>query len=261
MSAANESPTPRGPQRDREEQGLEPARATLPPPGAAPRPAGEPTEYADRPGDTCGAYTILQLCEQAHWEVTGEPLCLHDWDHKTKSKEVRNHIKACEKCARWTRNAKRAYEKLVDDVESALHSAPREAELLPAAPTDLVLMRLPPPASGQSPLDACTVHLKWQEPSAPGHAEAPAWSVAVELLPEENDEKVLARLSGCSVLLEWQLSGRDSPEQVLTRLNPGPRRKLASDPRATAVSNPKEELRGVPFTLTLLDLARKAAGD
>src|SRR5262249_49330576 len=60
-------------------------------PGRERRPA--PTQHL------CGLYAVLDLCEQAHRDVTGKPLCLNDCDLRTE--EIREHLRECPLCARW----------------------------------------------------------------------------------------------------------------------------------------------------------------
>jgi len=219
-------------------------------------------------GGTCGTYTILQLCEQAHWDVIGDGLCLSDWDPRAKAKEIRSHLKECPDCARWYRNARRAYEKLGDDVESVLPEPcfltppqPRVPILCQAADDKTVLIELKPNA-GPGLLEKCTVHLKWEREG--DQPVAPRWSVSVKLMSTEtgNDEQTLKKLSGSSVLLERQVAGRPDSEHILTRLEFDAAKNLVSiAPRETEVADPKADLESTQFTLTLLDWGKETRSD
>ena len=233
---------------------------------AGPEPdRGEP----DDPQDTCGDFEILDICEQAHRDVTGQPLCLEDRDVRTE--QIRSHLERCARCQRWYRNARRAYRRLAGDGTAAAPEpltkyVPRQRrakEVKPAAKgPNLFLQKLEALPDGQG-LDGLTVLLEWHR-EAQGPADGGRWWLTLRLTARRNDDAaggdddVLRRLNGYGVRVERQVRGKDAPDQAVTRLGFDSQKNLVSIPRSLDSTHPRQ---ADFFVLTLLDRVKGVEGD
>jgi hypothetical protein len=219
---------------------------------------------------TCGAFSILDLCEQAHRDITKQALCLRDEDLRTE--EIRRHLSDCPECARWYRSACGAYTRLSGSVTLSrrpIHPYPPRRrtwdEIVPAAESPgIVLLRVKGNREEGEGLDALDLFLEWvQEARGQTKAGSP-WSVTLKLLSRENDPEfgyerdVLEQFDGYAVQLERLVVDRSEPEKIVTRLGFDAEQNLVSIPRVLDSAGPKET---TTITLTLLDRVDQVIGD
>ncbi|HYT87550.1 MAG TPA: hypothetical protein VEL76_02420 [Gemmataceae bacterium] len=221
----------------------------------------------------CGTFTVLDLCELAHRDVTQQPLCLGDQDVRPREADMRRHLEGCGPCSRWYRNARRAYERLAGDVPAAATPPAAQAESQRRKPRTIraaagapgcVLQKLPP-LNGAALLDGLAVQLVWnREPRKAGAPGKGRWWVTVKLLSRQNDaaegnaEATLEQLDGFGVRIAFHLRGRQEVEEVVTRLGFDAQQNLASIPRSLTFAQPRET---ETVTLALLDRAETIADD
>jgi hypothetical protein len=203
---------------------------------------GNPAVPQAAPGEvqeTCGTYSILELCEQAHWDATSQGLSLSNWDPKVRAEEVHNHLDGCPACARWYGNALRAYEGLGEEIDALLANAeppgqPRRPLPLPESAPGHVRQRLPaeqgPDAMAQRAID-----LDWAQEAAG------RWGLTVKVNDATGD-------SGGVALVEFQAAGPIDPDHLVLPLSPDADGNLASSAHTVAVADPNE-VRSVTVTL------------
>jgi hypothetical protein len=189
------------------------------------------------PAPTCQAYSILDICEQAHRDARRGTLCLPDEEVDTE--EVHRHLKVCPLCARLYRNAYRAYEGLgvEEPGQEPYQPIARRPEPIPAAEGPHCQVQLKPAPAGQG-LDALTVLLEWERESG-RHSPSgePRWWLTLKLLsvhvdPERgSDEAALRCFDGRLLRLNLQVAGGE-PIQTLTRFGFDADRNLVSVPRS-----------------------------
>jgi len=218
----------------------------------------------------CSAFSILDLCELAHRDVTRQALHLRDEDIRTE--EIRDHLSACMECGRYYRSACAAYTRLCGDVVLSLQPvAPytpraRTAEEISAAAElpGVVLQRVEGLGAEGEGLDALNLFLEWKQESRTHKKGGGRWSVTLKLLAQGNDPEfgyekpVLERFDGYAVQFERLVRGRDEPDRIMTRLSFDAEQNLVSIPRTLGGAGPTET---ATITLTLLDRANEVVGD
>jgi hypothetical protein len=245
------------------EVGPEPRVPTVPgteggtgPPGSTPGTGEVSTsreeDRAQAHSHTCGLFAVLDLCEQAHRDVTGKPLCLNDQDLRTQ--EIKAHLATCPLCQRWYHNARRAYARLARQAaETApkpiLAYKPRPRVPIPilagARGPDVVYQRLKPEPEGEH-LDALSLLLDWNKVSRGrrGNKGKGRWWLTLKFLsrqndPEGNKEEDLQRYEGLRIRLATRAGGVAEPDQV-TRLGLDPQRNLVSTPCCLGLTHPND---------------------
>jgi hypothetical protein len=242
-------------------------------PASPPSPSEQETdlEKALELAPTCPTFSVLDICEQAHRDVTKQPLCLAERDVQTET--LRLHLKECPICSRWYKNACRAYERLASPATSAVPELLARYDPQPRPPVPIrrvaggpgyVLQKLTP-LYGAFLLDAMTVYLEWdREPRKQGKVGTARWWITMKLLSREsdidegNEEAMLKTLDGFSVRLEFRARGQAKTEEVVTRLGFDEKKNLVSIPRSLAFARPKETGE---VTVTLLDRVEGIEGD
>lgn len=265
MTATGEPTTPRPPDNGTEQnRGETSSRET----------SFRETERKKHPAASraCERYSILDLCEQAHRDVTGQPLCLRDEDLRTA--EIRQHVQGCRECARWYNNAKAAYERFPGDVipvapQPILPYEPRmrtSQQIVPAAQgTGFFLQRLKGFGSEGEGLDACELYLEWKrETRNSGKKGGERWWVTLRLQLLENDPTFgydraeLERFNGYEVRLERWVPDRTEPDSIVTRMKFDAQQNLVSIPRPLDAIGPGET---ETIRLTLLERVDEVVGD
>jgi hypothetical protein len=249
-----------------------PGRATEPSPVPSENPdilhpeGGLPEEVPRKHSRTCGAFSILDICEAAHRDTRQRRLCLRDED--VRLDEIHRHLLLCPICARWYRNAARAYEPEAWEPAAAGNGLPpyQPRERAPVAwrragkATDL-WQQLDPAGPDAEGLDRCTVVLEWSpEPWGAGQTR---WWLALHLHPEGvpglgtgNSPALLRQFEGFSLRLERRLRG-EQVEQIVTRLDSDSQGGLVTVARC--VGGGPQETQGVK--LIPLEKARDVVGD
>jgi hypothetical protein len=248
-------------------------RSEAPAPPAAPtQPLPANATTGTDPARTCGAFSILDLCEQAHRDVTRKALCLRDEDLKTA--ELLAHLETCPECARWYGNAHRAYERLSGDLAPLVLEPLVPYQAKPRTSREIVcaaegrgfrLQRLKKSDPGGQGLDALELFLEWtQEARGRGQKGKRRWWVTLKLFSRDNnaefgyDRAVLQRYDGYGVRLQRWVPERSEPEQVVTRLGFDAQQNLVSIPRSLDSVGPSEE---ETISLALLDRVEETVGD
>jgi hypothetical protein len=90
-------------------------------PGRIHTAAPSPSE-GEQPADqslTCGRFPVLAICEKAHRDRTGRPLCLGSPDFPAEQIQHHLDVEGCPICRRWYDNAFAEYGRLVPVVRRA----------------------------------------------------------------------------------------------------------------------------------------------
>jgi len=194
---------------------------------------------------------ILDICELAHRDARGAPLCLPEGG---QTEEVRYHLAQCTLCARLYRNASRAYAEEVNDRAREPYApvarAPQGFAAAVGAGCRLQQLR---PAEGGQGLDRLTVLLEWNRESG-RPTGAPRWWLTLRV-PSAHadsdrgaDEAVLRRFDGFKLRVRLELAGRQLV-QAVTRLGFDPQRNLVSVPRSLPGAQPQKAERVTLFPL------------
>jgi hypothetical protein len=215
-------------------------------------PAATPARAEDKPRlhpHTCGLFAVLDICEIAHRDVAGKPLCLGDAD--LREPILRDHLERCPVCQRWYRNARRAYERLAERGASpgAGGVLPRPRRLsrvkLVAGGSDVVLLESEPEPGAES-LNSLAMLLDCRKDPRPGVGPAgkSRWWLTLKFMARGteytgNDEEELKLYDGLRVRLDFPGLGESEPLSVVTRLGLDPQRNLVSSPRALEVADPR----------------------
>jgi hypothetical protein len=209
----------------------------------------------------------LEICDQAHREVTGQPLCPDQPD--ARAEEVRRHIDqaTCPDCLRWFRNALRAYQKLaapaprrpvlaVRSVPAPLarpHLGPRErpaknVTLAAGGEPNKHVVQEVEPVPGGAGLDALALSLDWHRSSESPAPDGPRWWLALKFTAKDadpNHERQLRELDGHLLTFTLRAFAGAETTSVEARLGLDQDGRLVSTPKPLPIGPREQALVGL----------------